>query len=138
MAYATAGDLRARFQGESAADGEIDALAGAGDARLTAALEDASAAIDAALHERHPLPLGGGPWPLLRAIACDLARLRLYDDEAPERVTAAGAAAGAQLQALADGRAALVDAAGRPAPRRAEVQASAPRPVMTREALADA
>ena len=141
MIYATAAEMRGRFQAERPdgdADLEIDCLAGAGDARLTAALEDASAEIDAALHDIFPSPLPAGPWPLLRPIACDLARLRLYDDEAPKRVLGAGSSARGRLRRLAAGETALVDAAGNRAPRRPLVQATAPRPVMTRDALADA
>ena len=138
MPYATAGDLRARFQGERADDDEVDDLAGTGDARLTAALEDASAEIDSVIHDLYELPLPAGPWPLLRAIACDVGRLRLYDDEAAERVLGAASSARKKLRMLAAGETALVDANGQRAPRRRLVQATAPEPVMTREALADA
>ena len=138
MPYATAGDLRARFQGEREGDVEVDDLAGAGEVRLTAALEDASAEIDSVIHDLYELPLPAGPWPLLRAIACDLGRLRLYDDEAPERVLRAAGSARKRLKMLAAGETALVDEHGRRAPRRRLVQATAPEPVMTREALVDA
>ena len=140
MAYATPADLRARFQGERPADAdrEIDDLAGGADARLEAALEDASAEIDSMLHDVYPLPLPAGPWPLLRAVACDLARLRLYDDDAPRRVLGAGSAARARLRRLAAGETALVDEAGNRAPRRPLVLATAPTPALTREELADA
>lgn len=138
MPYATAGDLRARFQGERDDDVEVDDLAGTGDARLSAALEDVSAEIDSVIHDLYELPLPAGPWPLLRAIACDLARLRLYDDEAPDRVKGAGSSARKKLRMLAAGETALVDENGQRAARRALVQATAPEPVMTREALVDA
>lgn len=136
--YATAADLRARFQGERDHDLEVDHLAGAADARLIAALEDASAEIDSLIHDLYELPLPAGPWPLLRAIACSLARLRLYDDEAPERVLGAASSARKKLRMLAEGQTALVDGNGQRAPRRPLVQATAPAPEMTREALADA
>lgn len=138
MAYATAADLRARFQGEREGDEEIDCLAGASDARLGAALDDASAEIDSIIHDLYPLPLPAGPWPLLRSILCDLARLRLYDDEAPHRALGAASSGRKKLRMLAAGETALVDESGQRAPRRSLVQATAPEPVMTREALRDA
>ena len=142
MTYATPDEMRVRFQAERPGDVdvdlEIDCLAGTDDARLTAALEDASAEINSALHDIYPLPLPAGPWPLLRAVACDLARLRLYDDEAPKRVLGAGSSAHGRLRRLAAGETALVDAAGNRAPRRPLVQATTPAPAMTRDALADA
>ena len=138
MPYATAADVRARFQGERDGDVEIDDLAGADDVRLTAALEDASAEIDSKLYDLYPLPLPAGPWPMLRTIACDIARTRLFDDEAPDRVLGALSSARKKLRMLAAGETALVDVNGQRAPRRGLVQATAPAPVMTREALADA
>ena len=104
----------------------------------TAALDDASAEIDSIIHDLYPLPLPAGPWPLLRSISCDLARLRLYDDEAPHRVLGAASSARKRLRMLAAGETALVDEGGQRAPRRPLVQATAPDPVMTREALRDA
>ncbi len=135
MPYATRDDLAARF-GSS----ELDALApeAGGSSRADAALDDASAEIDGALHDLYPLPLPAGPWPALRAVACALARLRLFDDEAPKSVRAAALAARRQLGGLARGELALVDAAGVRAPRRALVEATAPAPAMSREALSDA
>ena len=75
---------------------------------------------------------------MLRTIACDIARARLYDDDAPGRVLGALSSARKKLRMLAGGETALVDANGQRAPRRRLVQATAPEPVMTREALADA
>jgi len=139
MTYATPAELRARFQGEQEPDrdAEIDDLAGVADARLTAALQDASAEIDSMLYDLYELPLPAAPWPLLRAIACDLARLRLYDDEAPRRVLGAGSSARGRLRRLARAETALVDDAGNRAPRRALARATAPEPALTRDALAE-
>ena len=139
MTYATPAELRTRVEGERPEDPdlEIGDLAGTADARLAAALEDASAEIDSMLHDLYPLPLPAGPWPLLRAITCDLARLRLYDDEAPKRVLGAGSSARARLRRLAAGETALVDAAGKRAPRCPLVRATTPTPALTRDALAD-
>ena len=138
MPYAAPADLRARFQGERSGDVEIDDLAGTGDARLTAALADASIEIDSVIGHLFVLPLPAAVWPLLRSVACDIARLRLYDDEAPKRVMGAASAARSRLRRLAGGELALVDDAGRLAPRRPLVQATGPEPVMTRAALDDA
>ena len=129
--YATRGDLVARFSAS-----EIDTLdADAG--RVDARLADASAEIDTRLYAVYELPLAGGPWPQLRAIACDLARYFLYDDESPERVRMAAKAARRRLKMLADGSG-LVDAAGVSAARRPLAQATAPEPALTRGALDDA
>lgn len=133
MPYATAADLRQRFDSS-----EVDSLDGAGDDRLTGALADASAEVDAHIHDLYELPLPAGSWPLLRAAACDLARQRLYDDEAPDTVRHAADRARKRLRELASGATALVNEAGQRAPRRKLVQATAPAPVMTREALQDA
>ena len=133
MPYATAADLRQRF-----ASSEIACLDEDGDDRLTGALADASAEVDAHIHDLYELPLPAGPWSLLRAAACDLARQRLYDDEAPDTVRNAADRARKRLRELASGATALVDEAGRRAPRRPLVQATAPEPVMTRDALVDA
>ena len=129
--HATRDDLVARFSAT-----EIDTLdtdAGRVDARLA----DACAEIDACLYPVFALPLVGGPWPQLRAIACGIARYLLYDDEAPERVWRAALAARSRLKMLATGTG-LVDASGVPAARRPLAQATAPAPTLTRDALDDA
>ena len=133
MPYATAADLRQRFDGA-----EVTCLDDAGDDRLTSALADASAEVDAQIGDLYELPLPAGPWPLLRSAACDLARQRLYDDEAPDTVRNAADRARKRLREIASAATTLVDAAGVRAPRRALAQATAPEPVMTRDALVDA
>ena len=133
MPYATAADLRQRF-----ASSEIACLDDAGDDRLTSALTDASAEADAMIGQLYELPLPAGTWPLLRSAVCDLARQRLYDDEAPDTVRYAAERARKRLRELADGMKALVSETGALAPRRPLVQATAPEPVMTRDALVDA
>ncbi len=133
MPYATRADLAARFGA-----GEIADLAPVGDdggSRAEAALADAAAEMDAALAAAYELPLPGGRYPLLAAVACDLARARLYDDGAPERVLGRAASARKRLRALAGAGAALVDARGRPAPRRPLARASAPEPALAAERL---
>ena len=149
MSYATRADLEARFGADEALD-----LAGTGDVRIEAALADASAEIDAALAAAYRLPLGGAEkspgtgaekspgtgaessWPRLVAIACDLARARLYDDVSSAEVSARAEHARTALGRLADGEEALRDAAGRPAPRRDRATRKGPTPSMTPDSLA--
>ena len=99
MIYAARADLEARFGAD-----EIARLADTGDdgaARMDAALADAAAAIEAMLREAFEAPLPDGSYPLLTAVACDLARERLYDDKAPEAVTARAELARASLTDIA-------------------------------------
>ncbi len=80
MAYATQADLERRFGAAEVAD------AGRRDPeRIARALEDASAEIDAYLGRRYALPLSSVPAVIAR-IACDIARYRLWDDQAPDEV----------------------------------------------------
>lgn len=140
MRYASRQDLEHRYGAE-----EIARLAGdddQADARIGAALDDATAEIDAVLAMAYVLPLEGGPdrrrgpWPALVTITCQLARARLYDDAAPEAVSAAAGRARRFLAAIADGSAALLDASDNTVPRRTPVPvATGPKPVMTAEAL---
>lgn len=96
MSYATISDMQARY-----GDDEIAQLGGASD--IAQALADAAALIDGHLAGRYTLPLSSVP-PVLRAVACDLARERLYKDAAPEVVSKRGDEARRFLAALADGR----------------------------------
>ena len=121
MTYATRADMEARFGAEEALD-----LAGMQAGRIESALADAAAEIDAALASAYRLPLAGGSWPRLVAIACDLARRALYDDVSPEEVTARAERAQAALVRLASGEEALLDGAGHPVPRRDKRWAAAP------------
>ena len=141
MSYATRADLEARFGADEALD-----LSGTGDERIEAALADASAEVDAALAATHRLPLGGAEkspgtgaassWPRLVAIACDLARARLYDDVSSAEVSARAEQARTALTRLADGEEALLDAAGGPAARRDRATRKGPAPSMTPDNLA--
>ena len=115
MTYASRDDLAARFGSD-----EIDELAPTSGMRATAALADADAEIDAALATAYDLPLDG-TFPALRAIACDVARLRLYDDAVPpEAVLGRATRSRTRLREIADGRSGLVDADGDLAARRIE------------------
>lgn len=98
MPYATQADLEARF-GEAAIAGLVSALPASG---LGVILADVDAEIDAALAVRYTLPLSTVP-PLLVGIACDIARWRLYADEASERTQKAADAARRLLVALGNG-----------------------------------
>jgi len=101
------------------------------DAAVDAALADAAAEIDASLSALYDLPLGAGPWPLLRRLQCDLARAGLYGNSVPEAVAARAAAARDMLAGLRDGKTDVVGAE-----RRAAVLRAGPDPVMTAGNLA--
>lgn len=136
MPYATRDDLIARF-----GLGEIDDLAPAdgigASPRADAALADASGEIDAALAECHDLPLDATQeYPLLTAIACDVARLRLYDDAAPKRVLRRAEAARQRLPRIVAGELHVVAEDGTRVPRRARGAIDAGEPIATRERLA--
>lgn len=96
MSYADATDMEARF-----GDGEMDQLGSASD--IAQALADADAVIDAHLAGRYALPLDSVP-PILKGYACDLARERLYKDDAPEIVVKRGDDARRFLREVAQGR----------------------------------
>ena len=128
MSYATLSDLRTRYGVR-----EIDDLASGEAGRLEAALADASSEIDAALGRAWALPLPDGNYPALRGICSGLARQRLYDDAPTDAVAEQARRARALLAAIADGTAALLDAAGAAVPRRVAAPAHVgPAPVMTR------
>ena len=109
--YATPADLAAQF-GAS----EIDELAAGADgpSRVAEALAAATAEMDSVLGRAYPLPLPatGARYPLLVAIACDLARLFLFAMSAPDVVLGRAASARKRLRELADGTRALVSADG--------------------------
>ena len=135
MTYASKSDLQGRYGkeevvtlGNDPADAEID--------RTVAALSDAAVAIDAVLATSYALPLGAGPWPQLTSIQCRLARAGLYDDSVPDRVLAEAKRAREDLEAIADGKAELLDGAGVAAARRPLVARAGREPVMTDENLA--
>ena len=114
MGYAARADLVSRFGA-----GEVESLAPSSEDpdRTAGALADADAEIDGHLAVRYALPLpSGASWPLLASVACDLARLRLHDDAAPETVLGRASSARAKLRRLASGELALTDSEGAPAP----------------------
>jgi len=138
MTYAARSDLVERFGAD-----EIDDLAPSDDDRAAAALADADAEIDAVLASAYDLPLTG-VHPALKSIACDLARLRLYDDAVPaEAVLGRATRSRARLREIADGKSALVDEDGGLVARRVEsgpelgARATAPGARLARERLRD-
>lgn len=141
MPYATREDLDARFGAAeindvAAADSDdVDARPDAA-ARVAAVLADASAEIDAVLADGYDLPLPAGGYPLLTAACCDIARLRLYDDSAPDRVMGRASSARKRVRQLAAGELHLVAADGTRVERRTTILVDAGEPVATRERLA--
>ena len=132
MPYATRADLVSRFEADEIDD--IAALAG-NTSRADTALTDAAADIDAALAEHYVLPLTG-EWPMLRAIACDIARAKLYDNAAPKRILGAASSARKRLRAIGERRLRLVSATGALAPMRESILIDAGEPIASRTRLA--
>ena len=134
MAYATRDDLVARFDfGEMAALAPLDDDGAS--PRAEAAIADACAEIDALLAEGYDLPLPAGEYPLLKAAACDIARLRLYDDAAPDRVLGRASSARKRIRQLAAGELHLLAAVGTRVERRTGILIDAGEPVATRDQL---
>ena len=135
MPYATRADLVARFGAD-----EIDDLAPVDHAgvsiRADAALADADAEIDATLAECYGLPLPPGAYPLLKAAACDVARVRLYDDAVPKRALKRAEAARARLKRIVAGELHVVSATGARIPRLERGLIEAGEPTADRDRLA--
>lgn len=103
--------------------------------RTVAALADAAAVIDSSISARYALPLATGPWPLLRSMACDLARARLYDDASVEQPRKMEKRALALLAAIAKGDVRLADASGAEPTTRNHPRITDVKPRLTRENL---
>ncbi len=84
VAYTSDAELRARF-GSAEIDLVAERDAAGVDAAIARAIADASAEIDAYISARHALPLPTVP-PVLARIACDMARYRLWHEQASEEV----------------------------------------------------
>lgn len=122
MIYATVQDMIARFgEPEMIQLTDPDDQAAVQPARIQLKLDDAHALADGYLGRVYALPLTGCakpvgvgavehvPPPQLTRIVCDVARYYLYDDLAPEsEVYRRFKQATAELQAIADGKAALM------------------------------
>ena len=136
VSYLSADDLVARFGAA-----EIDELAPPNDpaartATIDAAIGDACAEIDGVIAETYTLPLrAAAQWPILVAIGADLARARLYDAAAPERVLGRLSAARNRLERIGTGELRLLDASGVEADRHPTVMVDRGVAVATRTAL---
>ncbi len=107
MTYATLSDLVARYGEEEIAQRTDRFGAGAVDPAVAQrALSDADAEIDGYLASRYKLPLPTVP-PVLARIACAIARYRLWEDIASERVRQDYEDARRFLESLAKGTVSL-------------------------------
>lgn len=107
MRYAEASDLILRYGEQELL--RLTDLTGSGvvdTATCNVALDDASALIDGYLAGRYPLPLLHVPTALV-PICCDIARHRLYGDQAPEQIAKRNEAALAFLKSVGKGELAL-------------------------------
>lgn len=139
MPYATAQDLIERYGEAELIQLTDDSGSGVIDLDvLDRALADADAEINGYLSGRYALPLGTTP-PLVRRLACEIARYMLYDDAAPEQVqrrydaalkTLHGIGAGRIQLGLDEDGAATVSVGGGP-------EVAAPERVFTRDTLQD-
>lgn len=114
MSYAARADLENRFSVREVEDLLFQNSKDDDDhaAILQAALDDADSEINASLAVTYALPLKDATWPQLVAIACDLARARLYPDAPPENVVNRRRTARTRLRGLANGRTRLVASDG--------------------------
>lgn len=115
-AYCTQQDLIDRFgQAEllEIADRDSDTVIDA--AVVTGAIADAGDEIDGFVGRRYDLPLASTP-SLLKVLACDIARYRLYKDQPTERVKDAYKEAIARLKQIGDGQVLLDIAGAEPSP----------------------
>lgn len=127
MSYASLAALIERFgEGELIArtdrtgSGVIEAAA------VARALDDADAEIDAHLAARYALPLPAVP-PLLARVACDIARYRLWQDDASEEVRRRYEDARRLLEAVAAGKVSLgLPVGDRPRPSLAAARSGQP------------
>jgi len=116
MSYATRADLVARFAATELDDLDPGVEVGGATTypRSAAALADAAAEIDTRLATAYALPLSTDTtYPVLTAIAADLARLRLFDEKPTEHAVARAKSAQALLDAIVSGERALLDARGK-------------------------
>lgn len=132
MTYAGRAHLEQRFGVDEIAD-----LAESGNHidRVDRVLADASAEIDSRIGVAYSLPLPAGQYPLLLAIACDLARAELYDDTEHEAAEALAEQARDLLDKIVDGEAQLVDYVGRLVERRNRAAWRGPARAFTDDSL---
>jgi phage gp36-like protein len=137
MDYALVADLVARFgqteiiQLTDRSTPPADAI---DDTVAQPALDAASAMVDGYVSAKYALPLANFPL-LLTEVTCDIARYRLYADQAPEQVKDRYKDAIRTLEAISAGRI-KIDAAGVEPPSRSDViETTGPRRRFTRESL---
>lgn len=106
--------------------------------RVDDAIDDIDALIDAKLQPRYSLPLASVP-KVLRNIACDLVRARLYEDRITDHVADRERAAMKLLDQIASGQVSLgLDDSALPTPSTGGPQFSAPtQAVFTAASLSD-
>lgn len=105
MAYCTVADLVARFsETEIAQLTDVEDRETVNDAVALAAIVEASGEIDSYLGARYALPITDAVPDQVSAVCRDIARYRLYDDHAPERVRTRYEDAIAWLKLVMDGR----------------------------------
>ena len=118
-------------------DRTIPATGAIVDAVLNKALADANAEIDGYLIGQYQLPLASVP-ANLEALACDIARYKLFDDRATEQVSKRYDDAVKYLVRVGKGELSLgLDAANQPAPPTGGPTADGPARVFSRATLAD-
>jgi phage gp36-like protein len=116
MAYASRDDLVKRYGAEIEG---LERAEGKGPVTVEAALRDAAAEIDGHIGRRYrlPLPGGGAGFSVLVWLSCDIARFRLWESHIEDGQDSSTYVryrkAAAFLEAIADGKAVLVDDAGR-------------------------
>jgi len=104
MAYLTQQDLIDRFALDEIEDLAPDGSGGLDAVKIAAAIADAGNEIDIYLTSGgYGLPLSNVP-PVVTSYACDIARYRLYDNEATEQVNKRYERAIKFLQSVADGK----------------------------------
>jgi phage gp36-like protein len=107
------------------------------DTRVSNAVADISALIDAKLGARYAVPLTSVPL-VLQNIACDLVRARLYDDRIPDRIADREKAALKLLDDMAAGNLTLgLDAAAQPTAPSDGPQYFSGTPTFTQTSLSD-
>lgn len=115
MAYATAAEIALRFgamESLQLSDRDRDGVADAG--VIDTAGTEADSVVDSIIGVRYLTPVIPAPAVLVGA-ACDIARYRLHDDKAPQRVVDGYKQALALLAQIASGEVALIGASGLPA-----------------------
>lgn len=117
MSYALQADLIDRYGTEEITDVSGDGSGVLDSTRVSRALADAEAEIDASLAGRYTLPLAEVP-ALLKRLACELAREALYLGPAPEHIVERAKQARALLASIAAGkmRFEIPEVGGAPAP----------------------